>query len=261
MTKSSTLQNDIACKMLQKQPFDLVCSKEYQQSVLKIVRKFKQKGGFLQDTEADVVQEITTIILEQRITYMQKNYAPKYGNVKHYFEKVVYNLAVEQVRKSHKRQNFSQDLAKAPLQRVGRSRSNDTLSDELKKLALFMNKTGRQSAKLYILFKMYSRAIINKQDFLNYYPDLQKEELNQLLEVFGQNYAHFDDRDLYAKLYPLINKVENKKNSADAVRKWLGSRITELNDWMNRHSTFKYDREALRSLIGVFFVGEGYVIS
>lgn len=83
------ITNDIAIKTLYNNPPELIYTPYFQASILKIVRSFKKSGGFVKDAEADIVQEITTKILEKKTTYLQKNYNPKFRKFKQYFERTV----------------------------------------------------------------------------------------------------------------------------------------------------------------------------
>ena len=256
------MKNDIAYEMLKKNPHQLICTPELQQSILKIVRKFKQKGGFSRDSEADITQEITTQILERRIAYLQKNYDPKYGNLKQYFEKMVYNITIELVNASNRRQKMHQtmDFDKAPQIVTYNDAKQELILDELQRLQKFFMKFHRQKPKLMLLLKLYSRTIIESSDILDFKPTATAEEIQKILKTFGQNYAIYDDNYLYNQINELINDVEGKKNSADALRKWLSNRLTDLGVWMNRQSTLKYDKEALRNLIQLFFTKNWVIV-
>jgi len=253
--RSPIRKNDIALQMLQTQPFELICSKEYQEIILKVVRKFRQTGGFKQESDTEVMQEITTRILE-KVNHIQKNYAPEYGSFKPYFARVAYNYALDMIKAAQKRQNLNNGLTTAPPDRSTSEVKPEVLADELKNLGLYLSKNKRNQAKFVLLLKLYSRSTIQAQDIKNFLPKVSSKTLIQTLEVLGQNYAQLEDRFLYQHINALINEVEGKNKSADAIRKWLSARVTELIQWMNRRSTFQYDREALRNLVRLFFMNE-----
>lgn len=257
------MMNDIAIKMLYNNPHELICTPDFQASILKIVRSFKKSGGFTRDAEADIVQEITTKILEKKITYLQKNYNPTFGKFKQYFERTVYNLATELVKASNIRNNYNYDLDQVNPQALSSSLSqNDNLVlDELEKIQFFLVKSPQHKHKLTLLLKLHSRTIITAQDILNYKPTATPEETAGLLEVFGNNYAAYDDVFLYKKINTFINQVEGKSNSPGAIRKWLNRYLSDLGDWMNRQSTFKYDKEALRDMMQLFFMNQKKILS
>ncbi|OJJ23738.1 hypothetical protein BKI52_05150 [marine bacterium AO1-C] len=256
------MKNDVAHEMLKTNPHELICTPEFQQSILKIVRKFKQKGGFSQDSEADITQEVTTRVLEQRIHYLQKNYDPKFGNLKQYFEKMVYNITIELVNASNRRQKVHQtmDMENAPQIATYSDAKQELILDELQKVQKFLARFQRQKPKLLLLMKLYSRTIIKPEDILNFKPTATSEEIQEILATFGKNYATYDDSYLYSKINQLINEVEGKTNSSEALRKWLSNRLTDLNVWMNRHSSLKYDKEALRNLIQLFFMKNWIIV-
>ena len=257
--KSPIRKNDIVCQILYTNPYDLVCSEEYQASVLSIVRKFRQKGAFRQESESDVVQEVTTRILE-KISLLQKNYVPTYGNFKPYFIKVVYNFTVKLLASNQKKQSFINDFAMTLPQRLASETKPELLSDELNKLHLYLSKKHRRQAKLVLLMKVYSRSILDEQDIKDFLPQVPTDTLKRAMHIFGQNYAQLKDQELYQYINTLVNEVEGKKNSVDAVRKWLSIRLAELIQWMNRQSRFQYDREAVRNLMRLFFLNEELVV-
>lgn len=248
------MKNNIAQEMLKKNPEKLICTPEFQQSILKVVRKFKQKGGFSRDSEVDITQEITTRILEHKLSCLQKNYNAKYGQLKTYFEKTVYNIAVELVQASYRQENLHQHMNAMPQVTTSIDERQELLLDELQKMQRFLARFQRQKAKLLLLMKLYSRTIIKPEDILNFKPEASQEEIQNILTIFGHNYAKYDDSYLYVKINNLINDVEGKANSSEALRKWLSNRLTDLRAWMNQHSSLKYDKEALRNLMQLFFM-------
>lgn len=253
--RSPIRKNEITLQVLQTNPFELICSEEYQQIILKVVRKLRQTGGFRQEPNDEVVQEITTRILE-RVGHIQRNYSPEHGNFKPYFAKVAYNFALDLIKSTQKQKKLSNDLATAHPSRLSGDVNHESLTDELKKLGLYLSQNKRHRAKFVLLLKLYSRSTIQAQDIRNFLPQVPSEALEQILALLGQNYAQMEDRLLYQHINRLINKVEGKNRSADAIRKWLSARILELIQWLNLHSKFQYDREALRNLASLFFMNE-----
>ncbi|WP_299458749.1 hypothetical protein [uncultured Microscilla sp.] len=250
------MKNEIAFRMLQESPKSLICTPEYQESIQKIVRRFKSKGGFKRESIADIVQDINTQLFTNKLACIQRNYNPQYGLLKQYFERTVYNIAIELVNASNKRKEVSYDLDQINPQYLSRAGEdqNDLMTNELKTLQVFFKTEKRKAAKLWLLLKLYSRSVITPQDIKNYHPVASNKVIAETLKIFGGNYATFDDNVLYSKISSLINQAEGKKNSADALRKWLSSRLNDLNSWMNQRSSFTYDNEALRNLMQVFFM-------
>ncbi len=249
------MKNEIAFKMLQESPEKLICTTEFQESILKIVRRFKSKGGFKNETTSDVIQDINAQLFANKLACIQRNYNPKYGGLKQYFERTVYNIAIELVNVSNKRRESSYDIEQVNPQYLSRSEEGHSqlIADEVKTLKVFIKGEKRKAAKLLLLLKLYSRSKITPQDIVNYYPAANNTEIAEVLKTFGGNYATFDDNFLYSKINLLVNKAEDKKNSSDALRKWLGARLGDLTQWMNKHSSFTYDNEALRNLMQIFF--------
>lgn len=250
------MKNEIAFKMLQESPKKLICTTDFQESILKIVKRFKSKGGFKQETTSDVVQDIYAQLFANKLACIQRNYDPKYGGLKQYFERTVYNIAIELVNASNKRKESSYDIEQVNpqyLSRASEEGQNQLITDELKTLKVFIKGEKRKTAKLLLLLKLYSRSEITPKDILNYYPAANNTEIAEVLKTFGSNYATSDDNFLYSKINLLVNKAEGKKNSSDALRKWLAARLNDLTQWMNKHSSFTYDKEALRNLMQIFF--------
>lgn len=249
------MKNEIAFKMLQEAPEKLICTAEFQESILKIVRKFKSKGGFKRESTSDVIQDINTQLLASKMACIQRNYNPKYGALKQYFERTVYNIAIELVNASNKRNNSSYDIEQVNPQYLSSTEEGQSqvIADELKTLQVFFRSEKRKTAKLVLLLKLYSRAKITPQDIINYYPTVSRTEIAEVLKTFGGNYATFDDNILYRKINSLVNNAEGKRTSSDALRKWLNARVSDLGTWMNKRSSFTYDNEALRNLMQVFF--------
>ncbi len=248
------MKNDIAYDLLKKNPYQLICTSEFQQSILKIARKFKQRGSFAQESEEDITQEITIQIMERKITYMQKKYQPDFGDLKQYFERIAYNIAVELVNVANHRQKLHQPMdAVCTSTMTTQEGTQELIQNELQQVNKFLASFPRQKPKLLLLMKLYSRTIIESKDILNFKPSATPKEIQHLLVIFGKNYAAHEDGYLYSQICQFMNDAEGKTNSSDTLRKWLSIRINDLRKWMNQHSSFKYDKEAVRNLIQVFF--------
>ena len=261
--KSPQLTNEerkATYERLQTDPFGLLCSKEYKEIILRITRKFQVK----EDSKEEMAQEIMTRMLE-KVDVLQKNYNPRYAHFKSYFTRVAYNVAVDLSRSAQKQRYFTVNLGHLLLGLTHSATTTTTyLESELELLNPDLEKLGtclsqmRNQAKLILLLKLYSRSVIEHRDLQNFLPKTPLGSLQKSLKVIEKGYAKNQDKLLYQYIGDLLRNSETnrKKSSADALRKWLDSRITDLVDYMNCHSTLgiEYDREALRNLIHLYFI-------
>jgi endonuclease III len=62
------------------------------------------------------------------------------------------------------------------------------------------------------------------------------------------------DLEIYRTITPIMNKIEEKSNSVDALRKWTDSKVREIIQVLNGNpKKADYSTETLKILVDDFF--------
>lgn len=250
------MDNDIAYNLLKSNPIKLICSPIFQASIKKVVNKWVHMNRVKPDQVDDLIQEINTLLLERKLSQIQKNYKPDFGNLQLYFERTVYNLCVDLVAKPAitRQQYYSIDKVNANLIAMNRQSEKELLEIEKRKLLALIDKLQEQKYKFLLLLKLYSRLPLSMDDIKHINPRIDKALVRNVLQSFGKDYVQLEDREIFEKVTPFFNLIEQKKVSPDATRKWFSDRVNVIIIRMNkRRQNLKYDRESIKNLTQMMF--------
>ncbi len=248
-------KNEADVDLLYNSPNALV--EKYQSTISIIVQKFVSSGFFRTDEKEDVIQFINLRLLESRIRNMQAQYNHTCF-VSTYFSKIVYNLCLEHKRGRKRAEGAAESLEERHYD--GMSEKEEVVYSELviqaefKRLETILKLFGKTRHKVELILKLVARIIVLRRDVLAFCPGCTSEKLKRFLQLFGVNFDHLRDKEVYAGATPLVNACDQKKNSPDALRKWVKSKVQEILDLLNgRLKTSNYDESAFKILLQKYY--------
>ena len=225
----------------------------YQSIISIVVTKFIVRGFFNEADKMDVIQNINEALLARKIHLIQKNYN---GSVllSTYFSKVIYNHCLE-ISRSQKNRNHTgselllrnvSDATVSPLQKLA-------LRDEVNRLSIILNAVIGLSLRLRIALRLFARATITLADFQG---ELVSED--DLFENFKSNffgdYNTWNDKEVYEKAIPFLNKLTGKNTDADSMRKWLNLQVDRIVELQNGQPPRSFhNRETIKILLQMYF--------
>jgi len=242
-------ENEKDKMMLQADPAGLIM--KYQETVKIIVRKYIASGLFKSVDFEDVVQEINASLLSKS-SAMQAQYNG-IASFRTYFSVIVRNICL----KEHERLKRRADV---DIETIGDFPDFDRVEDrvfieqEIHRFRSIISLYQKKRPKLLLSLKIRHRIPLTKEDLTDWFPQLGATDQMDLLTRFGVNYDRLEDRDIYRALAPVMNKLEGKRNSADALRKWTDSKIQEILRLLNGsppHS--RHSSETLKILVEDYF--------
>ncbi len=246
-------------KLLIESPKEFIAHKSIGEVIKKTVYKFVSRGGIYGQTTEDIISEVTLMILEKKLDYIAKSYNPQFSTVKGYLSKVVFNLCVELLRKQQNKavlKNSLDDVQEGSFKGDYNSANpeasliaQETIDSELNRLRNYLKIFAKYKFKFVLLIKLYCRIPLKLEDFQNYALDLSPDEWTSYYQTFSVDYSNHSDKEVYQLISPLINKVENKKNSADSLRKWVSTKVVTLKEAMSQNTHYQYDTESLKNLV------------
>lgn len=244
--------NRAEIELLHENPEELLL--QYQFMIEATVAGFVRKGFFKQEEKADIVQQINLQCLE---TKLKKIKAQFNGSVylRTYFSKIVFNSCQEIARQGKKKQQTTTlELLEYKAVDFSSAHEKMVIQDELYRLKAILIGLGKKKSKASLSFKVLIRIILKLVDIQFYTSPKTQVEIDLIKNHFFQAYENLSDKEAFAILVQLFNKLEGKSNDADSLRKWvhqlLDRTITLLN---SETSPSNYDKESLKILLQYYF--------
>lgn len=247
-----TERNNRDIDLLSKNPQLLLT--EYQPIVESIVASFIRKGYFQAADKMDIVQNINTQLLEKKMNKIREHFN---GSVylTTYFSKVVYNTCLEINRSNQRKPHF---IGEEVLQTVAKKEvatwQKMAIEDEKYRLEAIIKSFYKKKDKTNISLKLFARILLTNLDLGIYKDPVASNELAMVRTTFFDNYDSLNDKEVYEIIVLLFNKVENKTNDADSLRKWIQMRLDKIIGLLNGDSQrTSYTRETLQILLQLYF--------
>lgn len=241
--------------LLHANPEKLLVRDDYQQVIKRVVYKFMKRGFFKGFSVDDLQQELNMAFLTQKMAYIQKNYKPNDGLLISYFERAVYNKCIDISKLSMHQQENRKEALEGYMMKAQKATPEsklifqEILDAEVDKLKNYLRMFTRTKFRLLLLLKLYARIVLEKSDLTNYCPKITAKTLKEFLATYGVPYSNKKDKEVYNDVIPLFNACDQKKNTPDALRKWINDRTQELMKMLNEGGERDYDKEKLKNLI------------
>jgi len=244
-------KNQYEVQLLLNKPNELVA--HYQSIIEVVVSKFVSRGFFDVAEKKDVVQNINEALLERKMGSIQRNYN---GSVllSTYFSKVIYNHCLEITRsKKNQTRIGSEDLLQNHSDTNVSAENQLILKDEINRIEIVLKGVIGLSLRVLIALKLYARVPLTMTDFQG--KMIQEDDLfNDFKKDFFNPFDELNDKEVYVKAIPFLNKLTSKNTDADSMRKWVNmqiDKIIQLQDGEPPRS--KHSRDTIRILLQMFF--------
>ncbi len=226
--------------------------KEHQKTIQYVVNKFVYTGFFTYHDRDEVVQYVNEKLLTDKIDKMQEQYNKNYYVVT-YLSKIIHNLCLEYSRKqkSHYRETTEIDISTIDITEDSDVSRNIVIEEENQRLESILSMYNKNRNRIEVYLKILFGIGIKEDDILTLSPRANSKDIDTLLQQCNpaSDQDKKTDKELYEALTMFINKYEKKQNTADAVRKWITSKIDEIIELLNGSpKTANYDKETLKIL-------------
>ena len=245
-------QNEQEIEWLHDKPEQLLM--HYQFIIEATVASFIRKGFFKQEEREDLIQQLNLQCLEGKLTKIKTQFN---GTVylRTYFSKVIYNACQEIARKRKRApQMLSTNLLFNEDSKELSAQVLLVIKEELKRLEASLKTMGKKKLKSEFCLKLLVRIILQQLDIQFYSSPKTQKEITLLKQHFFQQYDHLSDKEVYGIAIQLFNKLENKSNDWDSLRRWTQQQLDRLIGLLNNEwSATNYDRESLKILLQRYF--------
>ncbi len=194
-----------------------------------IVAQYIEKGSFIASDKEDLLQFVLEEIINRSIIEKYKGEA-KFTT---YLWTCITNLLNEKYR-SNKRMSLKEihvDPYKLGNIKDEQNHNYLPLSEEerhqemLETIAAYIRLIPalgeNKRRRLGFCFLIDARICLRKEDILFFWKDCPPALINEVLGHFQNDYQDLPDKDVWSYLTAFLNNLENKQNSADAIRIWV----------------------------------------
>lgn len=229
----------------------------HQTTIGYIVNRFIHTGFFEVSDRDEIIQYVNEKLLRDKIPKMQQQYDRSYF-VTTYLSKIVHNVCLEYARANHRKRRQEVSLDVYQLETANTDNVADALviEEEKKKLRTILRMYHKNQARIELFLKVLFGVGITDEQLISLYPTASSTDIHELTARCNatSDLDRKTDKELYEALTNFINKYEQKKNTPDALRKWLDTRIAEIIHLLNgTPKTANYDKETLRILFQFTF--------
>jgi len=235
-------------KLLHENPQGLIL--KYQSLIEFIVETYIIHGFFNRYDRDDIIQSINESLL-RKIPKLQEQYNNT-TRVKTYFSVIIRNNCKEILRKA-KIEIVDVKNIENMQYAVNEPEHKLVFTQEFDRLEKIFMMFYRQRFKMELCFKLLYNIPVKFKDFKNYSIDFDKSSYLKIVKDINPG-TEIRKRKIYRILLPYFNKVENKDNSEDALRKWLRFKTNEIIRLLNGDPPVSsYDEESLQILLEKYY--------
>jgi DNA-directed RNA polymerase specialized sigma24 family protein len=207
-------------ELFRKDPHSLLML--YQGLIQSIVYFYIEQGMFSVHQKEDIVQSVNLEILK-RIPSIQQHFNGS-ALLRTYFSAIVRNICIHMGKKYV--------VKPVPLHSLpggdadgGLQTDRYSIQQARSVFGAILVQLGPYEPKLRICLNLRYRHPLTREDILHWWPGCGNREMNNLLAMFGGDYRHLEEKEIYPKIVPYFNAAEGKVSGNDAMRKWTASKI------------------------------------
>ena len=224
---------------------------------LKLISRFIQRFHQKREERSDLVQEILTRLLADKIFKIQKKYDAGFNKLPSftsYFMVCIRNIYIDIVRegKNTVRQKNMQPMPELEtMQLLAENTMNKLLlEDEFEKLKVIFQLQGSNRHKIKLCLKLKYRLPLSAADIQKCFADASSLEI----AILCQDFRTTKDLEMFKTVVPVFNAHDAKPVKADTLRRWVEIKINEIMAHLNRmHQANIYNHANFSDLIGLFF--------
>ena len=223
----------------------------HQKTVEIIVGVYTAKGLFDPSEFQDTVQSVNEALL-RRIPRMQKQFRGE-SLFRTYLSRVVTNVCLS-LHQRTKRHPKTREIREDDSYAFEDTPETELIRQEVEKLRLVLQLYGKRLPEISLCLRMYYRLPFVAEDLNRWLSKPDGNALLPIVERYNRLRDGFNNKEVYALLTPILNKIEGKTSSPDARRKWVDSKLAEIARLMRgKSSNIPYDKRLLKLLVEEYF--------
>ena len=236
-------------ELLRSKPDQLIL--KYRGAVRVIVKKYVALGMFRPSDYDDTVQSVFESLL-RKIPAMQRQYNGSVLFVT-YISSIVRNFCLALHNSASRRVQTTElhDMASSDPEPIHDAKLIEETVNRFRTILLLYD---HKLPRVLLGLKLRYRLPITAGDLQSWYPDASTKDRAVILRSFGTYYEHMRDPELYRRITPMLNRLENKSNQPDSLRRSIASTIREILALLNgTPARYGFTEESLSVLVEDYF--------
>ncbi len=222
-----------------------------------LITGYIQRRHFRQEERDDILQELLSRFLADKIFRIQKKYDTHFSQMPSftsYFMVCVRNMYMDIIREGkivtrnrEREYQIVQEMDAAGWDQILRKA---ILEEEYVKLRSILRLHPAGHAKIILCLKLKFRLPVAAADVRRCFPDCSAADIERLC----LDYRTQKDRELFKAIVPVFNRHEPKPIRTDTLRKWIENKTAGIMALMNQmHQAQVYNRKNIADLLNLFF--------
>ncbi len=217
----------------------------------KVIGYYVRVGYFKKDEINDIFQDINCHLIEEYEKILAQY--QELSMLSTYLYAIITNYCKDIIRSNKK--VITIEIESIQLITHNKSPEHElVIKSELQKLNRFFEMCFRKRDKLELLLKIKCKANFQYEEISSKFQEISPADIENILNIHHVRRNKLTDKEIYPLLNTIFNKLENKNNSDDSIRKWIDTKIDEIIVFMNGEPPVaKYNRETIMILLELFF--------
>lgn len=224
---------------------------------LKLISRFVQRFHQKREERSDLIQEILTRLLADKIFKIQKKYNADFNKLPSftsYFMVCIRNIYIDVVRegKNTVQQKNMQPLPELETMPALAENTMDELllEDEFEKLKAIFQLQVTNRYKIKVCLKLKYRLPLSTSDIHPCFAAVSSQEIAMLC----QDFRFTKDLKMFKTVVSVFNAHDPKVVKADTLRRWVENKTNEIIAQLNRmHQATIYNHTNFSDLLGLYF--------
>lgn len=226
-------------------------STRVQANIRQVVNLCISQGAFAPADRSDLIQELHLRLLEGRWSSICTSYNPLRASFEQFLSTCLYRdcLKLRSPRPGFAPESLDcqDEWALSCESEVG-GLALEALRHQLL-TALDQRKLGSHENRL--LLKVHCGHLLRLGDLKAYAPKVHYRRLGYLHRFFSTPYLHRSQQENLGLLLPLFQEVEGAALSLETLQRRMSRQVASLRSWLNAHTTYHFDNEAVDNLLYV----------
>jgi DNA-directed RNA polymerase specialized sigma24 family protein len=217
-------RNAIDIELLRSDPRSLLL--RYRETIGIIVRTYVRSGMFHPSETDDVIQQISTELLEKLPRISQQFNGTSL--VRTYLSSIIRHSCLNLHKKKHSGPPFVDIETTAAPAVQGDPDSRLAVEHSIRLLDAVLTQYHTDRPKLIVCLKTMYRIPLTREDVRTWWPACPESDVAALVSVSRGMERTLTDKQAFALIHPFMMRAERSTSSYDSIRRWTDERITQI---------------------------------
>ncbi len=223
----------------------------YRETIGIIVRTFVRSGMFHPSEADDVIQQISTELLEKLPRISEQFNGTTL--VRTYLSSIIRHSCLNMHKKRQSAPPFVDIEIAAPPIAPNNPDGRLALERSIHTLDVILTQYHAERPKLTVCLKTMYRIPLTREDVCTWWPACPEPDVAALVAATQEPDRNLTDKEAFALIHPWVTRAEQSTSSHDSIRRWTDERISQIILLLNgKPPTATHTKETLGLLFEEF---------